>query len=344
MAYISKKDILSAYKKLSEMHPDPTAQGATQKISAIRYFVALDIFYKLHASDCNTRNTTEKMEFANLVGFVCDVCPNYYTTNFYFPLRQHQGDFCVGSNFFSAGRVNDSNVNTSVVLDYPKRGGRPLIRVQNGILKRDTSLYENLNNYIPSTEFKVAFVIWLLRNCSVNSGNGKEDYTNIYDSLANQITSELLDVLSNEPLEFKSILDSYNLSFESSPCTLTESDINVLFNSAIIMPTSRQIIYYGAPGTGKSHEVKKLTGELDANGNDFEKDNVFRTTFHPDTDYASFVGCYKPGMKETGQQRKVNGKSEEIEEISYEFIPQAFTDAYVYAYQHTDESTYLVIE
>ena len=105
-----------------------------------------------------------------------------------------------------------------------------------------------------------------------------------------------------------------------------------------------QTIYYGAPGTGKSHEVKKITGELDADGNDVEMDNVFRTTFHPDTDYATFVGCYKPVMKETGQQRKVNGKSEEIEEISYEFIPQAFTDAYVYAYTHPEETTYLVIE
>ena len=48
-----------------------------------------------------------------------------------------------------------------------------------------------------------------------------------------------------------------------------------------------QQIFYGAPGTGKSHKVKELTG----------KDNVVRTTFHPDSDYSTFVGCYKPGMK-----------------------------------------------
>ena len=42
MAYISKENILAAYKKLSQMHPDPDAQGATQKVSAIRHFLALD--------------------------------------------------------------------------------------------------------------------------------------------------------------------------------------------------------------------------------------------------------------------------------------------------------------
>lgn len=99
---------------------------------------------------------------------------------------------------------------------------------------------------------------------------------------------------------------------------------------------SLQQIFYGAPGTGKSHEVKKITGELEG-----DKPNVFRTTFHPDTDYASFVGCYKPIMKTVPNDlRAVAGRDEDI---AYEFVPQAFTDAYVYAY-NTGEPTYLVIE
>lgn len=105
---------------------------------------------------------------------------------------------------------------------------------------------------------------------------------------------------------------------------------------------SRQIIYYGAPGTGKSHEVKKQTGELLDNGEERDMPNVFRTTFHPDTDYASFVGCYKPTMKPTSKEEKtLTGKDEEI---VYEFVPQTFTDAYIYAYTHSTEQTYLVIE
>ncbi len=99
---------------------------------------------------------------------------------------------------------------------------------------------------------------------------------------------------------------------------------------------SRQIIYFGAPGTGKSHKVREIIGE------DTNLPNVFRTTFHPDTDYASFVGCYKPSMRPTTSAEKtLTGKDEEI---VYTFVPQVFTDAYVYAYKHPAETTYLVLE
>ena len=103
-----------------------------------------------------------------------------------------------------------------------------------------------------------------------------------------------------------------------------------------------QQIFYGAPGTGKSNAVKKQTGELLDNGEEQDLPNVFRTTFHPDTDYAAFVGCYKPTMKLTSKEEKtLTGKDEEI---VYEFVPQVFTDAYVYAYNNSDQATYMVIE
>ena len=105
---------------------------------------------------------------------------------------------------------------------------------------------------------------------------------------------------------------------------------------------SLQKIFYGAPGTGKSNAVKRHTGELLDNDEERDLPNVFRTTFHPDTDYASFVGCYKPTMKATSKEEKtLTGKDEEI---VYEFVPQTFTDAYIYAYTHSTEQTYLVIE
>lgn len=53
------------------------------------------------------------------------------------------------------------------------------------------------------------------------------------------------------------------------------------------IPNEKQVIYYGCPGSGKSHKVKDIVNYIDSN-------YVFRTTFHPDTDYAAFVGCYKP--------------------------------------------------
>lgn len=68
--------------------------------------------------------------------------------------------------------------------------------------------------------------------------------------------------------------------------TLASSDTDTILAESI-NTGMRQIIYYGCPGSGKSHKVKEITNTIDANF-------VFRTTFHPDTDYASFVGCYKP--------------------------------------------------
>ena len=56
-----------------------------------------------------------------------------------------------------------------------------------------------------------------------------------------------------------------------------------------------QTIFYGTPGSGKSHKVKGIVEEKYPNKEE-QENFVFRTTFHPDSDYASFVGCYKPKM------------------------------------------------
>lgn len=97
---------------------------------------------------------------------------------------------------------------------------------------------------------------------------------------------------------------------------------------------SRQIIYYGAPGTGKSNTIKRETESADLDG------RVFRTTFHPDSDYSTFVGCFKPSMKPTGVTL-ASGLKEEV--ITYKFVAQAFTNAYVKAW-NTTEDVFLIIE
>ena len=56
-----------------------------------------------------------------------------------------------------------------------------------------------------------------------------------------------------------------------------------------------QTIYFGAPGSGKSYKVKGMLGKT-------PEENIFRTTFHPDSDYASFVGCYKPIVRQAGSE------------------------------------------
>ena len=99
-----------------------------------------------------------------------------------------------------------------------------------------------------------------------------------------------------------------------------------------------QQIFYGAPGTGKSHKIKDNEDVKKAD----EKNLVFRTTFHPDSDYSTFVGAYKPTMRPVPNQYKaVAGKDEEI---TYEFIPQAFLQAYIAAWNNSEKKVFLVIE
>ena len=88
--------------------------------------------------------------------------------------------------------------------------------------------------------------------------------------------------------------------------------------------TPRQIIYYGAPGTGKSHTIKKEEDE--------GKITCIRTTFHPDSDYATFVGCYKPH------------KIKDSQCLTYEFVEQAFLEAYKQAWMNPEKEIALVIE
>ena len=94
-----------------------------------------------------------------------------------------------------------------------------------------------------------------------------------------------------------------------------------------------QQIFYGAPGTGKSHEIKKLT----------KGESVIRTTFHPDSDYSTFVGCYKPTMDEvdtqvvpvvvkSGISLQDPGTYKE-KRITYKFVMQAFLKAYLGAWK-----------
>ena len=174
--------------------------------------------------------------------------------------------------------------------------------------------------------------------------------------------------------------------------------------SLLNTPTTLQTIFYGSPGTGKSWTVQNTVLK------DVNEDYIFRTTFHPDTDYSTFIGCYKPISKrkvskvlsydelekeyekykplyKTGTEANANfirdyaesileaGKGTSLNQvvknlfntgndtyfvemvklilgerdrclsvITYDFVPQVFTEAYIKAWQNPTEQIYLVIE
>lgn len=106
-----------------------------------------------------------------------------------------------------------------------------------------------------------------------------------------------------------------------------------------------QQIFFGAPGTGKSHTINQICAEHEN----------YRTTFHPDTDYAAFVGSYKPitvrvpvyGIQGT-KLRDEEGKTILEDRIVYRYIFQSFLKAYIAAWreQQNEEPkpVFLIIE
>lgn len=127
-----------------------------------------------------------------------------------------------------------------------------------------------------------------------------------------------------DAVTYKNGIFTLNNSNNSIPQSLVDFAKSDFLKKHYMNEIILQKIFYGAPGTGKSHTVDT----------EYVKGNkCFRITFHPDTDYASFVGCYKP---------KMGGATGE--DITYSFVPQVFLNAYIYAWNHPDEPTYLVIE
>ncbi|UTV99457.1 AAA family ATPase [Marinomonas rhizomae] len=87
-----------------------------------------------------------------------------------------------------------------------------------------------------------------------------------------------------------------------------------------LVSKGKNIIYYGAPGTGKSYSIAQEVDEA----------NTIRTVFHPDTQYGDFVGCLKPVM---------NG-----DKVGYGFRAGPFTEAIIKATNEPDRLVSLVIE
>lgn len=127
-------------------------------------------------------------------------------------------------------------------------------------------------------------------------------------------------------------------------CSSDKAIAAASFNPVKLIDEPLQIIYYGAPGTGKSFTIDDKTDDK----------NSVRTTFHPDSDYASFVGAYKPTM-ENAPINSIYGESVQFatgknghpgteKKIVYKYVPQAFLKAYVAAWSNLDTPYFLIIE
>ena len=349
MAYLSKQTIVKALKYVRETD----VKVSTPCLSAIQYFIALDRFYHQRENEkqqqkvpigeqtddevefpfLNGSSKSEKKEFISYVSDVISLDDGCYLKTF---KELYEGDKTISStiqsNFFGGSSVDISKKSPDKVA-YPQQGSWPLFYAFQGGVYRDEDYFSNLTFYLTTQEAKFAIAIWLLRKCDIE----QLSIETLRSKLAQTYTQLLVDTLIPQTeLQYNDVKDLFELSVSQEMATITKGD---LFHANSWNKVDYvQKIYFGTPGSGKSWTIKKEY-EMTKRGNEYVKDEektkrVIRTTFHPDTDYAQFVGCYKPKTYGEGAEKK----------ISYEFTPQAFTEAYVKAWSDLEHPYYLIIE
>lgn len=106
------------------------------------------------------------------------------------------------------------------------------------------------------------------------------------------------------------------------------------------------LIIYGAPGTGKSHELKNRV-------NTHFPNELLRTriTFHPNYNYRNFVGTYKPTPLYKNSELAIYGSKQTNDEevrrepvIDYIFEPGPYIQSFLKAYHNPNHNFVLIIE
>lgn len=127
---------------------------------------------------------------------------------------------------------------------------------------------------------------------------------------------EFIDYIKADMLQSALRIEEGSIEFQNSNSQENmENKLGKLTNLNLDIPFSRNLIFFGAPGTGKSFKLNKEKDDFIRNEDQYE-----RVTFHPDYTYANFVGTYKPvPIKDE------DGKNS----ISYEYVPGPFMRTYV---------------
>lgn len=178
------------------------------------------------------------------------------------------------------------------------------------------------------------------------------DYLNLTDSQINKAVLRCVHKFDH-PISLSEINGWFNdgsqLNLQGGLASIADTQADIIIknipklvsyikNSTIFLPIKKivyplQVMYYGAPGTGKSYRIASLIKKSYPGYTEYD-DNpyVFRTTIYRDYSYFDFVGNIMPVTKE--------GK------VSYEFVPGIFTTALCTALRTQDRNidVYLILE
>lgn len=166
------------------------------------------------------------------------------------------------------------------------------------------------------------------RGASVSCGSAKAAFAYYRDYLTGNIPFEfemaffmkgyVMSWLEKNASGYTHTQDPLPVLSEEIP----EDKIDPILGKEIAEP--RNLIYCGAPGTGKSYQ-------LDEDAKPLFHENITRVTFYPDYTYSQFVGCYRP-------------RTDEKDDITYGYVAGPFLDTYLKACTHPDNDYVLVVE
>ena len=196
--------------------------------------------------------------------------------------------------------INPSEYIVSLETDISSISGRMDIR----------SMYEWLNGKAAKSTSPINYI-----RCNNNNHN-----CGIYQASFLRILNGTTAVVPTEVTEYLNIFDMRPY-FIPSLVTFNYTPLNER--------DKRNVIAFGAPGTGKSYFFKKYLDDYNVSAEDYE-----RVTFYADYSYSQFIGTYKPV--------DVGGV------IAYKFVPGPFMRTLVAALEDASTTThrkhYLIIE
>ena len=279
--------------------------------------------------DCGEKITVrfEKKNLAQAILFISSILPRKFDQSAIHKTIHFSNEFVydqlalLDALFTKEGvKVDTITQDWNARKDIPKKNGEIDRRFYfNGLIKDVT--FTDHNGKLQQDKFTV-------RNYLAGGYSElhiKKAIDGVFDVLVENVTTPYNDGKEDGYEDFGKIIESENLSIQQ--------------------------IFYGAPGTGKSYTINQ----------DTEGEDVIRTTFHPDTDYSTFVGAYKPTTIEEEVMTVIGTKAVPVEnadgshrkesKIVYEFVQQAFLQAYVAAWKKYAEASgdeprkqFLVIE
>lgn len=127
----------------------------------------------------------------------------------------------------------------------------------------------------------------------------------------------LYDAFDSTLEQFGTKTGGTETNHQSTESTMSDNTNHTSYSNLF----SRNLIYFGAPGTGKSHELNRKV-------NDMFPNRYERVTFYPTYSYAQFVGCYKPVMKRKTASEAEKTDVESASNISIEELAQKLKQAY----------------